>query len=223
MIICSKRINHFWALIMSRSSLSEQELLDACIAGDKKAWDTFVERYTNLIYHTTRRVFDRHYVNYLYNELEDIHNSIFLLFMENNYKKLRQYQGLNGCSVSGWIVTVATNFTLNSLRDRKDLLSLDSSPGEDEDSLIDTIPDAKPSTLDVLTESEQYELLHELIKTLNVKEKLFLKYFYEDDLPPEEIASVMSVSVSTVYSTKSRIIEKLKNLAKKKDLLQENR
>jgi RNA polymerase sigma-70 factor (ECF subfamily) len=206
---------------MKPDDTTEQDLLSSCIEGDKRAWDTFVEKYTNLIYHTARRVLDRYYADYLYNELEDIHNGIFLTLIENNYKKLRQYQGLNGCSVSGWLVTVATNFTLNFLRDRKDAVSLDTSPADDSNSLIDTISDERPTIFDVLAESEQYALLHELMEGLNAKEKLFLKYFYEDDLPPEKIASLMSVSVNTIYSTKSRIIDKLRNLAKKKNLLQE--
>jgi len=160
-------------------------------------------------------------VDYLYSELEDIHNGIFLALIENSYKKLRQFQGLNGCSVSSWLVTVATNYTLNFLRDRKDAVSLDASPADDTNSLIDTITDEGPTVFDILAESEQYQLLRELMESLNPKEKLFLKYFYEDDLPPEEIASLMSVSVSTIYSTKSRIIDKLRTMAKKKKLLQE--
>lgn len=206
---------------MNPDGISEQDLVSSCIEGDKQAWDTFVEKYTNLIYHTSRRVLDRYYVDYLYSELEDIHNGIFLALIENSYKKLRQFQGLNGCSVSSWLVTVATNYTLNFLRDRKDAVSLDASPADDTNSLIDTITDEGPTVFDILAESEQYQLLRELMESLNPKEKLFLKYFYEDDLPPEEIASLMSVSVSTIYSTKSRIIDKLRTMAKKKKLLQE--
>jgi len=128
---------------MKSGGNTEQDLLSACIEGNKHAWDTFVEKYTNLIYHTTRRVLDRYYADYLYNELEDVHNGIFLALIENNYKKLRQYQGLNGCSVSGWLVTVATNFTLNYLRVRKDHISLDYSTSDDDISLIDTISDER--------------------------------------------------------------------------------
>jgi RNA polymerase sigma factor (sigma-70 family) len=208
---------------MAKSYPSEKALINDCIAGDKDAWDQFVEKYTNLIYHTAISVLKKNYADHqLYDELEDIHNGIFLALIENNYKKLRQYQGINGCSVSSWLVTVVTNYTLNFIERRKDTISLDSTQSDDDSSLMDTISDEGPTPFDRVAESEQYELLHELMEGLNAKDKLFFKYFYEDDLPPEEIASLMNVSVSTIYSTKSRIIKKLKNLAKKKNLLQEN-
>ena len=34
---------------MNIDNLSEKELLNACIQGNKEAWDTIVERYTNLM------------------------------------------------------------------------------------------------------------------------------------------------------------------------------
>ncbi len=38
---------------MNFDKCSEKELLNACIQGDKKAWDVFVEKYTDLEKHQT--------------------------------------------------------------------------------------------------------------------------------------------------------------------------
>ena len=82
---------------MDFGRLSEKDLLNACIQGDKRAWDAFVERYTNLIYHTIHKTRKTYHSDFLYQDLEDIHNSVFLSLMENDYKKLNRYKGGNGC------------------------------------------------------------------------------------------------------------------------------
>jgi RNA polymerase sigma factor (sigma-70 family) len=61
-----------------------------------------------------------------------------------------------------------------------------------------------------------------LVKELNPKERRFYKLHYEEKLSPKEIAEKMGRKVGTVYSYKSRITEKFKKIAKKKDLLQDN-
>lgn len=78
---------------MNFDKRSEKELLTACIQGDKKAWDIFVEKYTDLVYHTIHKTLNIYHPDFLYQELEDIHNSIFLSLIDNDYKKLRQYKG----------------------------------------------------------------------------------------------------------------------------------
>ena len=61
-----------------------------------------------------------------------------------------------------------------------------------------------------------------MVNNLNANDMLFLKLYYEKELPPEEIAEILNLTVSTVYSKKNRIREKLQKIAKKKNLLQDN-
>ena len=184
------------------------------INGNKAAWDSFVERYTNLIYHTINKILRLHNSDLLYDDIEDIHNSIFLLLMENNYRKLRQYKGIDNCSVSSWIMVITTNFTINHITRRKTFVSLDSQDPEKGQSALEALPDDSALPSERLTDKEQANLLQELMSELKPNDKLFLKYYYEDELPPEEIASIMHLTVSAVYSKKSRIIDKLRNIAK---------
>jgi RNA polymerase sigma factor (sigma-70 family) len=157
----------------------------------------------------------------MYQDLEDIHNSVFLSLIENDYKKLRQYKGINGCTVSSWIMIITTNTTLNFIKRNKDSISLDDRSDSEERTFKDTIPDPQPSVIEQIKESEKAELLRELIEGLSPNDKLFLKYCFEDELQPEEIAGIINLSVSAIYSKKSRIIDKLQKIAKKKNLLQE--
>ncbi len=85
---------------MDIDNLSEKELLNACVQGNKKAWDAFVEQYTNLVYHTINKTLKTYSSDLLYQAVSDIHNSVFLSLIENDYRKLKQYEGRNGCTVS---------------------------------------------------------------------------------------------------------------------------
>ncbi len=209
---------------MNFNKYSEKELLTACIQGDKKAWYIFVEKYTDLVYHTIHKTLNIYHPEFLYQELEDIHNSIFLSLIDNDYKKLRQYKGINGCTVSSWIRIIATNSVLNFIKKGSKIhVSFEDTSDENEKkTLTDTISDPQPSVIEKITESEQAALLVELMEGLKSNDRLFLKYYYEEELPPEEIAEIMNITVSAIYSKKSRIIDKLKKIAKKKKILQEN-
>ncbi|MBI4688190.1 MAG: hypothetical protein HY756_10515 [Nitrospirae bacterium] len=90
---------------MDYGNYSEKELLIACTKGDKGAWDIFVGKYTDLIYHTIHKTLKMYYPCFLYQDIEDIHNSIFLSLIDNDYKKLRQYKGINGCTVSSYLIS----------------------------------------------------------------------------------------------------------------------
>jgi len=209
---------------MNFDKYSEKELLTACLQGDKKAWDVFVEKYTDLVYHTIHKTLSIYSPDFLYQELEDIHNSIFLSLIDNDYKKLRQYKGINGCTVSSWIRIIATNAVLNFIKKGSNvhIFFEDTSDENKNKALTDTISDPQPSVIEKITESEQAALLGKLIDDLKSNDRLFLQYYYEEELPPEEIAEIMNITVSAIYSKKSRIIDKLKKIAKKKKILQEN-
>ncbi len=204
-----------------KSKLLEKELLASCINGDKNSWDLFVENYTDLIYHTIHKTMKLYCPDFLYQELADIHNGVFLSLIENDYKKLRQYKGLNGCTVSSWIMIIATNITLNFIKKgSKTDVSLEDSSDEVKP-LINAIHDPQPSVIEQMAEFERVKLMNDFLEGMSSNDKLFLKYYYEDDLPPEEIAKVMNLSVSAIYSKKSRIIDRLQKVAKDKNIMQE--
>lgn len=204
---------------MTDQSISEQELLQKCIHGEKKAWDQFVDKFTNLVYHTIQKTLRIYNPNFLYQDIEDLHNSVFLSLIEEDCKKLRQYKGINGCSVSSWIMVITTNTAMNFITRRKEHISLDEH-GDRSKSLGETIADPQLSILDQIEESERTALLRDLIGELKANDRLFLQYYYIEEMPPEEIAAIMNITVSAIYSKKSRIVDKLKEIAKKKNILQ---
>ena len=141
--------------------------------------------------------------------------------MENNYRKLRQYEGRNGCTVSSWLIGVTTKFTLNYIKKQKQHIPIEDNTTDNVD-VIERVSDPQQQPDEKLSEKESGEILKELVNGLNTNDMLFLKLYYEKELPPEEIAEILSLTVSTVYSKKNRIREKLQKIAKKKNLLQDN-
>jgi RNA polymerase sigma-70 factor, ECF subfamily len=206
---------------MDFDRLSEKELLNACIHESKQAWDAFVERYTNLIYHAINKTLKTYHADSLYQDLDDIHNNVFLSLMENDYRKLRQYEGRNGCTVSSWLMVVTTNFTLNFIKKQKQHIPIEGNT-TDSINIIESVSNPQPQPDEELSKKEYEEIFKELINDLNTNDMLFLKLYYEKELPPEEIAEILNLTVSTVYSKKNRIREKLKKIAKKKNILQDN-
>ena len=147
---------------MDFDSLSEKELLNTCIQGNKDAWDAFVERYTNLIYHAINKTLKTYHADSLYQEINDIHNNVFLSLMENDYKKLRQYEGINGCTVSSWLIVVTTNSTLNIIKRQKSYIPIDDATG-DSMGVIEKISNPQPLPEEELTDVEYGKIFKELI------------------------------------------------------------
>ena len=206
---------------MNIDNLSENELLNACVQGNKETWNTFVERYTNLIYHTINKTLKTYSSDLLYQTVSDIHNSVFLSLIENDYRKLKQYEGRNGCTVASWLMVVTNNFTLNFIKKQKQHIPIEDNTTDNID-VIEKVSSPQQQPDEELSEKEYREVFKELTNELNANDMLFLKLYYEKELPPEEIAEILNLTVSTVYSKKNRIREKLIKIAKKKNLLQDN-
>ena len=197
---------------MDFDSLSEKELLIECIQGRKQAWDAFVEKYKNLIYHTIYKTFKG-----LHTDTDDICNSVFLSLMENDYKKLKQYKGRNNCTVASWLVVVTSNFTKDFLKKQKHTIPIEDITTDNVD-VIEKVSNPQPQPDEELSKKEYGEIIEELTSDLNTNDKLFLKLYYKEDISPEEIAEILKITVNTVYSKKNRIIEKLKKIAKKTEI-----
>ncbi|MFC1799194.1 RNA polymerase sigma factor, partial [Thermodesulfobacteriota bacterium] len=101
---------------MTHASPDDREILGCLLSGDRAAAELFVQRFSNLIYHSIQHVFKIRHLAYDPAVLEDLHNTVFLLLFENDCRKLRQYQGRNGCSLATWIRLIAVRSMLNYFR-----------------------------------------------------------------------------------------------------------
>jgi len=195
---------------MSDSS-KDLRLLSECICGNKEAWDTFVTNYSKLIYYSINKTLKLHNNILSQDDVDDLFNGVFFSLLDNNYKKLRQFEGRDGCTLSSWIRLITINHTVDFLRGQKQHISIDDD-SDDRQPLADRLTDRGTSFEDRLDEADTTRALKEAIEELPESDKLFMELFYEKELPPEEIAAIMNVSVNTVYSKKNRVREKLQKI-----------
>ncbi len=171
----------------------------------------FVIQFSKLIYYSINKTFKLHNCNISQEDVEDVFNSIFASFMDNNYRKLRQFEGKHGCTLSSWIRLISIRHTIDFLRTQKNLVSLNDD-SDDKRPLVESIPHRGVSHEEQLELSDSQRALKRAMNSLASSDRLFITLYYEKELPPEEIAGIMNVSVNTIYSRKSRVQEKLKKI-----------
>jgi RNA polymerase sigma-70 factor (ECF subfamily) len=196
-------------------------LLKECISGKKEAWDSFVTLYSKLIYYSINKTLKLHNHNLPQEDVDDLYNSVFVSLLDKNYRKLKQFEGRQGCTLSSWIRLITIRHTIDFLRSQKQHISID----DDSDGaqpLVERLPDRSTSFEKQLDQSETSRALKEAIEALPSSDRLFMELFYEKELPPEEIAGIMNVSVNTIYSKKNRVREKINKILIEKGAIARN-
>jgi len=180
-----------------------QAEIDRCVRGDRNAWDSFVDRFSGLIYATVIRTVRRYAKSRYEDEIEDITQEVFVKLIKNDFFLLRAYD-VRKASFSTWVSVVAHSVSIDYLRKspRESLLS--------DNEKLKTLPMANESS------RENIEFVHH---SLSPRQQLVLHLLYDKDMDVSEVARVLKVKEQTVRSTKHKAIEKLrKNLDQKRDI-----
>ena len=194
---------------MVHASLAEGELLQRCIEGDRLTWNIFVERYSKLIYHTiykTLRVNDKPTTP---DDVNDLFQDVFASFCAHNCKKLRMFDPHKGASLASWLRIITLRMTIDHLRKSKEFTSLEDMPTEP----------SQEGAQEVIMDRESHEQLRDLLEELPAKDKLLIELSYIRELPPEEVAQLLHISVGAFYTRKNRVIGKLKKMAVQMNIL----
>lgn len=189
----------------------ERELLQACFSGDRAAWERFVETYSKLVYYSIRQTLKVMEIAPDPDDLDDLYGNVFLSLFENNFARLKSFKGKNDCSLASWIRLIASRKTYDHLRERGRQARL-------LDSARETIyePQANEDVEKSALDSERAESARNAISQLSADEIAFIHLYYERELPPERIAEMLGITVSTVYSKKNRVREKIRKIIKEK-------
>jgi len=187
--------------------MTEQErtLIAGCVKSDKAAWDSFVEQYSALVYHTIRKTFVTYHVDLSPDSADDLYQEFFLAILRDDFRKLRQFKGDRGCTLASWLRVVAARLTIDYLRSEK----------TQKIEISDNVPGDEPETLDSAIEEEQAQALFRVLETLPAKDRILIDLYYRQNLSPEEIAKILRVSVSAVYTQNSRLKAKLREILRK--------
>lgn len=195
---------------MIASSRKDLRWLKKCIAGDTTACERFVKEYSDLVYRSVRYTLWVKNVYFNQDDLEDLHNTVFLKLFENHREKLRQFRGKNGCGLGTWIRIITVRIVLNHIRKR----GLDSITGQKQRIPLEDIPELSLADSETPAEielAEKQQSIKDGIRKLPPRERLFLILHFENGYSIKEVAHTLKISLSNAYIIKHRAIQKLKS------------
>jgi RNA polymerase sigma factor (sigma-70 family) len=191
--------------------MTEQErtLIAGCAKGEKAAWDAFVRQYSNLVYHTIRKTLTLHHAESRADAVDDLYQEFFVFLLKDNCKKLSQFRGDGGCTLASWLRVVASRLTIDFLRKQpaptvEVTVSYASDEADASDSMIDR---------------EKEMSLSQALDGLSPRDRLIIQLSFRQALPPEEIAAILKMSIGAVYTQKSRVLDKLREVLTKNPLV----
>ena len=189
---------------------ADQELLAGCFKGEVKAQEAFVIRFSNLVYTTIQQAFMAKQVSFSRQDLEDLHNSIFVRLLERRCRRLRQFKGKNGCSLPSWIRMIGVRTVIDHLRRRSDVLSRATQIDAIED--FTALVEQRTEQWQLLDRAEKMRLIEMGMKSLLPRDQLFIRLHCLKGLSLKEVAEILKVSENNAYSIKHRALKRLKTI-----------
>lgn len=199
----------------------DRRLLERCIAGDRRAWSRFVERFSRYVYYLIQRTDQKYGAGLTEADVADAHNDVFIAFLEDDKRRLRAFEGRNGCSVRSWVRLITIRKTLDLLRRRKVHLSLDVE--DDERSRPIELTDEGPDPFEALLSARQTarrSQLTALIEQLSPSDRLLLDLLYNQKLSVDAATAVLQIKRGALYTRKTRVIKRLRKLASERGLVE---
>jgi len=188
---------------------ADRDLVYGCVSGNRTSLEAFVSRFSDSVYRILQYTFKTKNASYTKQDLEDLHNSVFLRLFENRCKRLRQYKGKNGCSLHSWIRIVTVRLVIDHLRKEANSPLGRWKTNFPVETLAPTAKDFEPwvhmdkATLQGLVEAGMKELMP--------RDRLFLKLHFMGDLSIREVADIMNLSEAGAHSLKHRAIKRLQS------------
>lgn len=172
---------------------SNSELVEAAVAGDEKAWDALVDRYTSLLWNLTRRYrLDRA-------DAADVVQTTWLRLLEN-LERIADPERL-----PGWLTTTASRECLRVSR-RGDIPR----PGED----FTAIPDDGPAPGERLLRDELDATLWKALARLGEPCERLIRLLISDPPPSyAEVSEILNMKVGSIGPTRQRCLNRLRKLA----------
>ena len=180
----------------------EKFLIAGCLKGEKTCWDALVVQYSALVYHTIRRTLALHHAKLEDHAIEDLFQEFFLAILRDDFRKLRQFRGERGCTLASWVRLVTVRMTIDFLRKQQ----------PDYAQVSDDIRSDFPDLVETLANREQEASLQNAIELLPPRDRLILQLSFRENLPPQDIAGILKMSVNAIYTQKSRILDKLRDI-----------
>lgn len=191
--------------------MDDIDLARRCADRDDAAWEVFMVRHADGIHTAVRKTLARYSGAYADETVEDIFSEVVVSLLENGGRRLRQFDGRNGCRLSTFIHLVSANTAISHLRKN----SRHKPARTRDDETVPEQPDWRDGPYDAIARRETDETVSRLLEGLSADDRLFVKLMFQEELPADRVAALMGITPNAVYSRKFRLMEKLRNILRK--------
>jgi RNA polymerase sigma-70 factor (ECF subfamily) len=170
----------------------DRALVDACLAGDRSAFDAIVERHQRQVYQVCFRFMNNH------EDAADLAQDVFV----RAYRGLRGFKGQ--AALATWLYRIAVNVCLNRVGTK--------TPGFESIDRVERVDGgAEPPDEAVLREERAAEV-RAAVARLPRKQRATLILRAYHDLPHDQIAEILGSSVGAVKANFFHALANLKKL-----------
>ena len=172
---------------------TDAELVAACLDGDRRAFDTIVERHQRVVYRVCYRFAGTH------EDASDLAQDVFV----RAFKGLRTFKGQS--SLATWLYRIAVNVSLNHVGTRSPIV-------EPLAGAVDELRSPAEAPVESVLRDERAEQVRRAIRHLPPKQRatLILRVYHE--LPHDQIAQILGSSVGAVKANFFHALNNLKKL-----------
>ncbi len=174
-----------------KSLLTENELIELCKKGDRRAHMQIYDKYSRAMYNVSYRFMNDH------DMAQDMMQDGFI----KAFTKLDSYSG--EVIFGGWLKRIIVNTCLDEIRKKKDIISFDDAK------FLEPVIDVEESIYD---DEELYKKVKKSIENLPEKYRVVVNLFLVEGYDYEEISSILDIKSSTARSLVSRAKIKLKQM-----------
>jgi RNA polymerase sigma-70 factor (ECF subfamily) len=183
-------------LMTVKDDLDDSQLVSKTLSGDLKSYESLVRRYQKLVYNVIFQIVRSH------ETAADLTQESFL----RAFRGLKSFR--TGMSFKPWLLRIATNASLNWIRDNKRADSLEA--------LLEESPQQEPAATDDVEKQVDWclsqSMLYEALAQLPARHRHVFVLRYQHDLSYEEIAQIMAEPETTIKSLLHRVRARLKQI-----------
>lgn len=180
--------------------------LAACLAGDKVAWDAFVERFAGVVYSAVRRTIGGRPSVAL--DGDDLVQDVFLRLVKDDCRLLRCFDS-SRASLSTWLALVARSVAIDHMRRRRvETATLDPEAAAAPRAVA---PGAGAGAAAGAGGIEDAAVPWHQLTT---RQRLVLRMLFDQEMTVEHVAALIGVDAQTVRSTKHKALTRLREAMK---------
>lgn len=183
--------------------MTDKQIISGIKEGDEKCFKELVDKHQGLVLNTCN--------SFLHNvaDAEDLAQDVFITVL----KSISSFKG--DSKISTWLYRIATNKSLNYIRDtkkRKIFRSLDNLFNDQKKPF--EIPDSTPQYDGIDEDDERIEILHKAINSLPKKQKIAFTLTRFEKLSYQQVSDILEISLAAVEG----LIHRAKRNVEKKAL-----